>query len=189
MTVQDIVQMLVGPAVVVAAVTLVTSAISGWRRAVREDRGRRRDRLAEAYSAYSAYREFPFTIRRRRHDEAEAERVRITGEVSKVQERIHYYLAWTALEDPKVGRAYAELVKAARRTAGREMQRAWRMPAPAEDSEMNIADIDLSGADAAEDAYLRAVRRHLNPVRGRLRPWRRVPGAAAPARLDSSRQS
>ena len=48
------------------------------------------------------------------------------------------------------------------------MRRAWELEAITRDSEMNIADIDLSTIAPLKIAYLDAVRRHLS--------WRRFLG-------------
>ena len=118
--------------------------------------------------AIVAYEELPFVIRRRRASAAEAERLRISTEVRSVQERLAFHSAWLRAESRRVADAYDELVAETRRVAGGEMRRAWELEAITRDSEMNIADIDLSTIAPLKIAYLDAVRRHLS--------WRRFLG-------------
>jgi hypothetical protein len=173
---------LFGSAVVAAIVAAVASGLAGRHKALREDRERRRKMFADAYGAYAAYREFPFVIRRRRADKPGDERARIGEELRHIQQELGYYIAWTKIENTQVGEAYSKLIAAARRTAGREMNRAWaESPPVSDDVQMNITDVNLDGCDELEDAYIEAVRRHLRPwVSLFTRQPKRVPGAIAP---------
>jgi len=146
---------------VIAAV--IAAGISLWlarRRSLEEERSHVRTNLAEAFQAYSKYKEFPYAIRRRRHDEPAAERVRLSEAMSGVQARLSYSLAWTAAEAPIVGQKYAALVDELRRVAGRAMHEAWLAPPITIDAGMNIpsAVVDLSSLKPHEDAYLEAVK-------------------------------
>jgi hypothetical protein len=168
---RDLLPVVVGPAVVAAVVSAAVSFAMLWFTARREDRRHRRELFAEAYAAYSAYREFPYVVRRRRHDQPEGERQRISGELRAVQERLSFFLAWTRVEDPEVGDAFATLVGQLRSVAGVAISDAWRMPAIIDDEEMNIGDIDLSGLAEAESTYLDALGRRVRPLHKRFRAW------------------
>ncbi len=151
---------------------MVAGAINVWmarRRSREEERARIRSTFAAAFEAYTAYKEFPYAIRRRRPDEPEAERIRLSEALRAVQEKLSYYLAWTQAESAEVGQQYAALVAEARRVAGRAMHDAWNDPPRASDPEMNIPPevIDLRQLETAEAQYMQAVRDHL----ASLTPW------------------
>jgi hypothetical protein len=151
---------------------LITTAINIWlaRRKSREDeRNRLRTSFADAFAAYSAYKEFPYAIRRRRADTPGEERVRLSEALREIQANLAYHLAWTAAESEPVGQAYATLINQVRRTAGAAMHDAWNAPPTDTDDTMNIppATIDLSSLTPYENAYIDAVRTHLR----QLVPW------------------
>jgi hypothetical protein len=139
-------------AVVAGAVSLTTLWITG-RRAERE---RRRKLLAEAFQAPVAYREFVFRVRRRKDDSAE-ERVRISDALNEVQARLNYYEAILRVEAPRVSMAYSELVRATRDIAGRQISEAWERELITADTAAHIPDVDFSGLERVEEAYLREV--------------------------------
>jgi hypothetical protein len=151
------------PAVLAALVALtgalVTLAVSG----VRARRDRRRDLYAEAFAAVTAYWEYPYIVRRRRHDEPAAERVRISEQLGKVQERISRHEAWIRIENRHVAAAYVELIAATRKIMGPQISEGWRTPAITDDESMNIGTVSRGGLAVAEEAYLEAVRDHLSP--------------------------
>ncbi|WP_163571931.1 hypothetical protein [Fodinicola feengrottensis] len=151
---------------------LITAGINIWlarRKGREEERSRIRSAFAEAFAAYSAYKEFPYAIHRRRADVPAEERVRLSEQLRQIQADIAYHLAWTAAESLIVGAAYASLAKQLRATAGRAMHDAWIAPPISSDQEMNIppAIVDLSSLRPAEDAYIEAVCEHL----AQLAPW------------------
>jgi hypothetical protein len=151
---------------------MLAGAVNVWmarRRSREEERARIRNTFAAAFGAYTAYREFPYAIRRRRPDEPEGERVRLSEALRAVQEKVNYYLAWTQAESADVGEQYAKLISEARRVAGRAMHDAWNDPPRATDPEMNIPPelVDLSQLVAAEAEFMQAVRHHLSS----LTPW------------------
>jgi hypothetical protein len=139
------------------------------RRSREEERARIRDTFAAAFEAYTAYKEFPYAIRRRRADEPQSERIRLSEALRAVQEKLSCYLAWTQAESPEVGEQYARLIAEARRIAGHAMHDAWNNPPRATDPEMNIPPevIDLSHLATAEAEYMEEVRQHLSG----LTPW------------------
>ena len=150
---------------------MVAGAINIWmarRRSREEERARIRSTFAAAFEAYTAYKEFPYAIRRRRADDSEGERIRLSEALRAIQEKLSYYLAWTQAESAEVGQQYAALVAEARRVAGRAMHDAWNDPPRATDPEMNIPDlVDFSPLAAAEAEFMQAVRQHLSS----LTPW------------------
>ena len=120
---------------------MLAGAVNVWmarRRSREEERARIRNTFAAAFEAYTAYKEFPYAIRRRRLDDPEAERIRLSEALRAVQERLSYYLAWTQAEAVEVGQQYARLIAEARRVAGQAMHDAWNDPPRATDPEMNI---------------------------------------------------
>jgi hypothetical protein len=139
-------------AVVAGAVSLTTVWVAGRR----AERDRRRQLFAAAFQAPVAYREFVFRVRRRRDDRAE-ERVRISGALNEVQERLNYYDAILRVEAPRVSNAYSELVKATREIAGRQIAEAWKRELITAETAAHIPDVDFSGVERYEDAYLQEV--------------------------------
>jgi hypothetical protein len=157
-----------GAAVLSAAViaALITAAINLWlarRKSREEERARIRNALAEAFQAYATYKEFPYAVRRRRHDQPAEERIRLSEALREVQARLTYFEAWTKTENPDVGAAYAALVAELRRVAGGAIRQAWLDPPCADDAGMNIPPelVDLSALNPLEVAYLAAATRHL----------------------------
>jgi hypothetical protein len=157
-------------AVIAAAVTAVVSTVLARRGTRLEERARVRDTLAEAYRAYADYKEFPYAIRRRRTDQKEAERVRLSEELRKIQSRISYYQAWTQAESPETGAAYNELISAMRRVAGAAMHEAWKLPGLDNDQGMNIGTdrVDLTSLKPAEEKFIAAMETHVAAV---TEPW------------------
>jgi hypothetical protein len=120
---------------------LITATINLWlarRRSREEERNRLRNSFAEAFAVYSAYKEFPYAIRRRRADVPAEERIRLSEALREIQASLAYHLAWTTTESETVGQAYTNLVQQVRRTAGAAMHEAWKAPPTKSDDTMNI---------------------------------------------------
>jgi hypothetical protein len=69
---------------------MLAGAVNVWmarRRSREEERARIRNTFAAAFETYTAYKEFPYAIRRRRPDEPEGERLRLSEALRAVQER------------------------------------------------------------------------------------------------------
>lgn len=170
---------LLSAAVIAALVAAaVTGAVNLWlarRRSLEEERARVRTTLAEAFAAYTEYKEFPYAIRRRRHDEPETERARLSEALRVIQARLSYYQAWTAAEAPTVGARYAELLTDLRRIAGTAMHDAWLAEPVTTDGAMNISPgvVDLSALQPRENAYTTAVQDHLRDLTTWTHVWRR----------------
>lgn len=156
--------------VIAAVVTTVMTALVNTalaRRGTRlEERARVRNTLADAYQAYAEYKEFPYAIRRRRADQKEEERIRLSEELRKVQARIAYYQAWTQAESPDTGAAYNELITEVRRIAGRAMHEAWNAPGIDDDTAMNIGSdrVNLTDLQPAEEKFISATKEHIAAV-------------------------
>lgn len=144
--------------IIAAAVAALVSIAVWWLTSRRGERLRKREMYANAYAAYTSYREFPYVVRRRRADQPADERQRISMELRDVQEKLNYYLAWTQLESKMVGKKYAHLITAARTIAGAAISAAWDGPPASEDADMHVRDVDLSALTPHEDAYLASVK-------------------------------
>ena len=159
-------------AIVAAAVSLTTFALSGRR--ARLDR--QRQVFADAFEAVMEYREYPFIVRRRSKDEQAKERVRISSVLSSVQARLNGFKARLRVEAPEVAKQYATLVAETRRIAGPMISEAWNMEPVEVDSGIHNPGWDFSGLDEADHAYLQAVADHLGwvhaPLRRKVRDWR-----------------
>jgi hypothetical protein len=148
-----------GPALAVgiltAAVGLLTLAVNQ----IRARKDRQRELFADAFATVTQYREYPFIVRRR--DQNGSDKQTITSGLSVVQARLNQHVARLRVEAPRVGRAYAQLVRDTRRVAGAEITRAWDLdPLPA-DGPMHVRDVDLRELDAVDDIFLREVGDHL----------------------------
>jgi len=152
-------------ALIAAAVNIVLAR----RKSREEERARLRDRFAQAYGAYAEYCEFAYAIRRRRHDDVSAERVRISEELRKVQADLSAHEAWVKLESETVGTAYSKLIQEMRKIAGGAMRQAWIDEPATRDADVNIPPkiVDLSALKPFETAYMDAVAAHLRA----LAPW------------------
>lgn len=155
---------LVSGAVIAAILTAAVNTALARRKTLEEERSRFRATFAEAFEAAMQYKEMPYAIRRRRHDDAGAERVRLSDEMRRIQGRLSYYLIWTAGESPEVGDAYEALVNALRRVVGSACHDAWIAEPAESDEAMNIerAVVDLSELTCYEHEFMAAVRRHLD---------------------------
>lgn len=157
-------------AVITAVVGAIVNSVIARKRFLEEERTRVRATYAEAFEAVAAYKELPYAIRRRRHDQPEAERIRLSEEARQIQQRLSYYRAWTQAESLEVGQAYAVLVAQLRATAGAACNQAWIDAPVRSDVEMNIPSdqVDLRPITAYEDAYITAVASDLK----RRKTWR-----------------
>lgn len=148
------------PAIVAALVTVlagvVTLIVNGRRARV----DRQRVVFASAHADLAAYREFVYIVRRRRHDQPEAERVRISGDLSAVQSLLNQNASVLKVEVPRVAVAYEALLRITRRVAGGAIRDGWDTPPITADADIHV-DIDLSAIDPFETAYLLEVRDHL----------------------------
>jgi hypothetical protein len=149
------------PAIITALLALLGTLVTIAYNGLRARRDRQREMFARAFAAVADYWEFPYVVRRRRPDEPEAERVRISEALRDVQSRLSFYQAWIATEATKVADAYDELVSATRRIMGEQIHEGWNGPPARSDAEMNISGIRRDGLQDHADVYLAAVHEHL----------------------------
>lgn len=168
----------VQPAVVAAAITFVGGVVALAVNGVRNRKDRQRERFADAFAAVADYWEFPYVVRRRRHDQPEAERVRISEALRSVQRDISFHQAWIRTECGLVADSYDDLVATTREVMGTQINEGWAQAPPTTDEEMNIPDIRRDGLARAQETYLHAVKDHLS-----IWPW----WIGAPARAAFSR--
>lgn len=167
---EELLKAMIGPAVVAAVVSGAVALATHLSEGRRAERERKIKTWAEAYRTYVAYKEFPFLVRRRSPEDPAAERLRLSSELSKVQQDLAYYCAWAAAENPRVGALYEYLVAEARRVAGRSISEAWDRDPPASDGDMHVRDVDLGALQAPERLFRAAVHQHLHPIRSRMTP-------------------
>lgn len=172
----------VAPAVIAAVITgviaVATLLVNGRRARV----DRQRILFAEVLGELAAYREFVYIVRRRRHDEPEAEHVRISTELSVVQRKLNQHAAVLKVEAPRVADPYDDLLRTTRRIAGGAIRDGWNTPAITDDTSIHV-DVDLTPIDAHERTYLVEVGDHLSATPAFLRRgWRSVTRAGAARR-------
>lgn len=154
------------PAVIGAVITAVVAAITLIVNGRRARRDRHRELFAAAFADIGHYCEFPYIVRRRRHDVPEEERLRISTELSEVQRKLNHNRAVLQVEAPRVAEAYARLVAATRDVAGGAIRDGWNLAPVTSDAGVHVTDVDLMSIRSYEDAYLVVAADHLA-----LAPW------------------
>lgn len=154
------------PAVIGAVVAAIVAAITLIVNGRRARRDRHRELFAAAFADIGHYCEFPYIVRRRRHDVPEEERLRISTELSEVQRKLNHNRAVLQVEAPRVAEAYARLVAATRDVAGGAIRDGWNLAPVTSDAGVHVTDVDLMPIKSYEDAYLTAAADHLA-----LAPW------------------
>lgn len=157
------------PAVVAAVITGVLAVVTLFVNGRRARDDRQRALFAEAFGDIAEYREYPYIVRRRRHDKPEAERARITADLSAVQHRLNRNLAVLRVEAPRVGRAYETLLADTRRVAGGAIRTGWELQPCASDAAVSIGDVDLTPLVESDDQFLTAAADHLAVTPGWVR--------------------
>lgn len=157
---------LLSSAVIAAVIAAAVSVWLAYRRTREEERARVRSTHAEAYQAYSDYKEFPYAIRRRRADRAAEKRVRLSESLRTIQSRLSYYETWTLAEHRPTGEAYGKLVQHCRVVAGSSMHDAWTEPALDDDAGMNIGPdvVDLRALSTYEQAFIKSSASHVEAL-------------------------
>lgn len=147
-----------------AMLAAVVNIVLTRRKSLEEERNRIRTTCAEAFEVVAAYKEFPYAIRRRRDDEPQAERVRLSDELRHIQARLSYFIAWMRGENAALSAAFDDLVSNLRRIAGTAIHDAWLASPVDSDAAMNFPPgvVDLSGLTLYQDAYIAAVKTHLD---------------------------
>lgn len=138
--------------------TLLTIAVNGYKART----ARKRDQFAEALSVVIEYWEFPYVVRRRRHDQPESERIRISEAMRDVQKRLAFHQAWVRTESMRVSKVYDELVVQTRVVIGGQIRKAWETAPITDDSQMNISDVTFDGLSEIRDRYLDTVEQELS---------------------------
>ena len=113
-------------------------AIFGYTITNAMNRIERRGRIyADAISALVQFQNLPFRIRRR-IDSSGVTRAAIGERVREVQEALSYHVFLLRLNSPRVGAAFAELVKNTREEGLRYRHDAWASPPATKDTDMNL---------------------------------------------------
>lgn len=94
----------VAPAVIAAVIAGVIAVITLMVNGRRARADRQRELFGAAFGDVSSYCEYPYIVRRRRHDLPEEERIRITTELSDVQRKLNHNRAVLRVEAPRVAR-------------------------------------------------------------------------------------
>jgi hypothetical protein len=92
------------------------------------------------------------------------ERTRLSGELSRVQARLNSYKARLLIEDPYIGKLYAELVRQTRLHAGAHIKSAWGNELVTIDEDVHAPTYDFTALDQYDNAYLRAVADHVSSL-------------------------
>lgn len=142
--------------IVTAAIAILTLWLNGRR----GERVRRRELYAGAWAAVQAYKEFAFAVRRRRHDEPEAERVRVSEALREVQKDLAFHDALVGRErSVRVATHYRNLVIKTREIAGGLIREGWNTSPITTDAAMNMPEVaeKLKPLKEFEDGFLDAM--------------------------------
>lgn len=156
----------VAPAIIAALIAGVVAAVTLIVNGRRARADRQRELFGIAFGDVSSYCEYPYIVRRRRHDVPEQERIRITTDLSEVQRKLNHNRVVLRVEAPRVASAYDALVDATRHIAGAAIHEGWNLAPITADTGVHVTDVDLTGIVPIEDIYLTAVADHLA-----LTPW------------------
>jgi hypothetical protein len=152
--------------IIAALITGTINLTLARRRSREEERARVRTTFAEAFRAYSEYREFPNAIICRDTEQAAEERQRLLEALRQLQARLSFYQTWALLEAPEVGTVYQALLEEARSLVDKAMRIAWTEPVAADDVDMNLDPglIDPTALTPYEQAYRESVAAHLHKL-------------------------
>jgi hypothetical protein len=158
--------LLLSASIVAALVTGTINLTLARRRSREEERARVRNTFAEAFKAYSEYREFPNAIARRDATRSAEERQRLFETLRQLDARLAFYRTWALLEAPVVGAAYEALLQEARALTDKAMRTAWTQPVDADDVDQNLDPrlLDPTALSSSEDAFREAVAVHLRKL-------------------------
>src|SRR3954467_8401580 len=130
--------LLLSASIIAAPIPGAISLALARRRSREEERARVRNTFAEAFKAYSEYREFPNAIARRDATHAADERQRLFEALRQLDARLAFYRTWALLEAPAVGTVYEALLEEARAITDKAMRAAWAQPVDADDVDQNL---------------------------------------------------
>lgn len=162
-----------GSTLVAAAIAAIVALVTLSWNSRRDRQDRQRSLFAEAFEACVLYREYPYIVRRRNADNAE--RTRITSDLSRLQARLDSSVAILRVEAPRLGAVYATLVAETRRIAGPHISAAWDLPPLAADADVHVDGIDYRELRGVDNAYLDEVTDRLSTLPRWLSAWLRVP--------------
>jgi hypothetical protein len=155
--------LLLSASIIAALITGTINLTLARRRSREEERARVRNTFAEAFKAYSEYREFPNAIARRDLARSADERQRLFEALRQLDARLAFYRTWALLEAPAVGAVYEALLEEARAITDKAMRAAWTQPVDADDVDQNLDPrlLDPAALSSFEDAFRTAVAAHL----------------------------
>jgi hypothetical protein len=158
--------LLLSASIIAALITGTINLTLARRRSREEERARVRNTFAEAFKAYSEYREFPNAIARRDATHSTDERQRLFEALRQLDARLAFYRTWALLEAPAVGAVYEALLKEARAITDKAMRAAWTQPVDAGDVDQNLDPrlLDPAALTSFEDAFREAVAVHLRKL-------------------------
>jgi hypothetical protein len=158
--------LLLSASIIAALITGTINLTLARRRSREEERARVRSTFAEAFKAYSEYREFPNAIARRDAARPEDERQRLFEALRQLDARLAFYRTWALLEAPAVGAVYEALLEEARGLTDKAMRTAWSQPVDADDVDHNLDPrlLDRAALTSAEAAFREAVAAHLRKL-------------------------
>jgi hypothetical protein len=155
--------LLLSTSIVAALITGTINLTLARRRSRDEERARVRTTFAEAFKAYSEYREFPNAIVRRDTDRAAEERQRLFEALRQLDAKLSFYQTWALLEAPAVGAAYEAMLLESHSLVDKAMRVAWSQPLNPDDVDMNLDPglVDPAALTSLEQAFRDAVAAHL----------------------------
>jgi hypothetical protein len=158
--------LLLSASIIAALITGTINLTLARRRSREEERARVRNTFAEAFKAYSEYREFPNAIARRDTVRSAEERQRLFEALRQLDARLAFYRTWALLEAPAVGAVYEALLEEARAMTDKAMRAAWTQPVDADDVDQNLDPqlLDPAALTSSEDAFREAVTVHLRKL-------------------------
>jgi hypothetical protein len=155
--------LLLSTSIVAALITGTINLTLARRRSRDEERARVRTTFAEAFKAYSEYREFPNAIVRRDTDRAAEERQRLFEALRQLDAKLSFYQTWALLEAPAVGAAYEAMLRESHSLIDKAMRVAWSQPLDPDDVDLNLDPglVDPAVLSSCEQAFRDAVSAHL----------------------------
>jgi hypothetical protein len=158
--------LLLSASIIAALITGTINLTLARRRSREEERARVRNTFAEAFKAYSEYREFPNAIARRDAARSADERQRLFEALRQLDARLAFYRTWALLEAPEVGATYEALLEEARAITDKAMRAAWAQPVDADDVDQSLDPrlLDPAALTSSENAFREAVAVHLRKL-------------------------
>lgn len=145
--------------------TLVVALLSAFVGRTLAVRDRRREQYGEAYKTAVEWREMLHRVRRRKtNGDGDAD---LAQKFHDLHERIAFHEGWIGSESEAMRRAFRTLQTAVRDETREDIQKAWKADATKSTEALEPQPTTVNRA--ADDAFLKAVRRHLS-----WQPWRRV---------------